>query len=584
MRLMILNIAISASLLTGTDAALAANAQKATKTKSTKLVNSSKIKAPRDIWERVRGGMQIPLPQPATPALYQESLTGSDIQTSTLVDCSSPGAIRYQNRKSAAAKRRTALAQKNAPTARVHVRLDVKAQAHKLYLTQVSENLSPEDAMELGGEESIQNESAIMESKALNSKPCSTLSNTHLVNTTLPQNTSSLSDDPALGFERVQEYVKRYQQYAGYLTQVTERARPFLYHIVERLHQTKMPMELALLPIVESAYQPKAQSPKSAAGLWQFIPTTGLDFDLVQNEFYDARLDIVASTDAAIRYLSFLKQHYKGDWLLALAAYNCGQNTVDEAINRNVANGKPSDYWSLQLPEETQAYVPRLLALAKIFSTPDQFSVKLAKIPDQAYFAKVNLTHETERKFLVDKDFTAIAQLANLSIEEFNRLNPGFLSTTLMSKQPLNFLVPVANAKHFSTHIHLLAKIAPETPQRNLPTSYVATLLKDKTPDHLSSPYLSLTMYDDKPQTSVLHQNPLNHLSILVNEPVTASNHQEIIVHSVKKGETLQTLVKRYQVSETAILDANRLSAKQNLRYGQQLKIPVKKFNVAWLN
>lgn len=582
MRLMILNIAISASLLAGTDAAFAANAQK--HTKNSKLNHFSKVKAPHDLWERIRGGMQIPLPESTLSTLPQEGLTRLDVQAPASSDCSSPGAIRYQNRKSAGAKRKNTLLQEASSTARVHVRLDVKTQAHKLYLTQITENLSSEDAMELGDEPTNQNENVTEEAKILSNKPCSTLSNTHLVYTTPSESDPALSEATGPGYERVQEYVKRYQQYAGFLTQVTERARPYLYHIVERLHQSKMPMELALLPIVESAYQPKAQSPKSAAGLWQFIPTTGQDFNLDQNELYDARLDVVASTDAAIRYLSFLKQHYNGDWLLALAAYNCGLNTVDEAINRNISSGKPGNYWSLELPEETQAYVPRLLALAKIFSTPEQFSVKLAKIPNQPYFAKVNLNHETEQKFLIDKDFSSIAQLADLSTEEFNRLNPGFLSKTLLPKQPLNFLLPVANSKRFSTHLHLLAKIAPETRQRTLPTSYVATSLKTKTPDHLRSPYLSLTMYDDKPQTSVLRQNPLNQLPLQVNERVTDSNHQEIIIHAVKKGETLQMLVNRYQVSETAILGANGLSAKQILRYGQQLKIPIKKVNVAWLN
>ncbi len=186
--------------------------------------------------------------------------------------------------------------------------------------------------------------------------------------------------------ERIKKHIDFFRQKPGYLYQVTERARPYLYGIVEELSKKQLPLELALLPIVESAYQPEAQSPKGAAGLWQFMPATGNDYGLKQNEQNDERLDIQASTRAAIHFLTDLKTHYKGDWLLALAAYNCGQGSVDNAISKNLANGLKVDYWSLDLPKETQDYVPRLLALSHIFANPALYGLKFAPIKNEPYF------------------------------------------------------------------------------------------------------------------------------------------------------------------------------------------------------
>ena len=266
----------------------------------------------------------------------------------------------------------------------------------------------------------------------------------------------------AIKYERVNKHVIWYSQHRDYLRQVAERARPYLYHIVDTLSKHKLPHELALLPIVESAYQPTAQSPKSAAGLWQFIPSTGLDFNLQQNDQYDARLDITASTQAATRYLSFLNQHFKGDWLLALAAYNCGLGTVDAAINRNVAEGLGTDYWSLRLPEETQEYVPRFLALSSIFANPDAHGLKLAPVRNEPYFVKVKIERKHDIEYLADKDFKEIAQLANLSYEQFNRLNPGYLNPKLAADGPFTFLMPAANAKQLHQQLASIAQFMNE--------------------------------------------------------------------------------------------------------------------------
>ena len=219
-----------------------------------------------------------------------------------------------------------------------------------------------------------------------------------------------------------------------------------------------MPSELALLPIVESAYQPTALSPKSAAGLWQFIPSTGHDFELYQSDHYDARLDIAASTQAAVRYLSFLKQHFNGDWLLALAAYNCGLGMVDDAIDRNVAEGLDTDYGSLRLPEETQEYVPRFLALSSIFANPEAHGLKLAPVKNEPYFVKVKIDRKHDIAYLAKKDFKDIAQLADLSYEQFSRLNPGYLHPKLAADGPYTFLLPTANANQLHQRLTRIAQ------------------------------------------------------------------------------------------------------------------------------
>jgi soluble lytic murein transglycosylase-like protein len=263
----------------------------------------------------------------------------------------------------------------------------------------------------------------------------------------------------AIKYDRVNKHVIWYTQHSDYLHQVSERARPYLYHIVESLSEHKLPYELALLPIVESAYQATAQSPKSAAGLWQFIPSTGLDFDLHQSEQYDARLDITASTQAAMRYMLFLNQHFKGDWLLALAAYNCGLGAVDNAVNRNIADGLETDYWSLRLPEETQEYVPRLLALSSIFANPDAHGLKLEQVRNEPYFVKVKIDRKHDIDYLAEKDFKEVAQLANLSYEQFSRLNPGYLHSKLTVDGPFTLLMPAANANQLHQQLASIAEL-----------------------------------------------------------------------------------------------------------------------------
>jgi len=296
-------------------------------------------------------------------------------------------------------------------------------------------------------------------------------------------------------YERVNKQIAWYTQRPDYLRQVAERARPYIYHIVDKLSKNKLPLELALLPIVESAYQPTALSPKSAAGLWQFIPETGNDFELKQSDAYDERLDVTTSTQAAIRFLSRLKQHFNGDWLLALAAYNCGQGAVDAAISRNVAEGLPTDFWSLPLPEETRNYVPRLLALSSIFANPGNYHLKLPSIRNEPYFVKVKINHHNDIQHLAGKEMTTVAKLANLNIEKFTLLNPGFLTPTLPATSSLTFLLPAENADRLHQALATLTRVATDMQKKEPPFSTIMSALT--APPRLakfSTPFLSLDM------------------------------------------------------------------------------------------
>jgi hypothetical protein len=318
-----------------------------------------------------------------------------------------------------------------------------------------------------------------------------------------PQNTKSSGTN-----DRISRYIAWYAQRPTYLQQVAERARPYLYHIVSELGANHLPAELALLPIVESAYQPMAQSSKSAAGLWQFIPSTGEDFDLAQSASYDERLDITESTQAAIRYLSYLKRHFNGDWLLALAAYNCGVGRVDDAIASNRANGLPTDYWSLRLPEETQEYVPRFLALANIFASPTNYGLKLPTIKNEPYFVKVKVERKFDIDYLANQHLVKIAELANLSYEQFVQLNPGYLKPKPETDEPFTLLLPVGSAKQLHQHLNHVKQFLAEEPSvllsksplqkklpledKNLPVSVVSSL-SHKLPK-LAAPLLSLNL------------------------------------------------------------------------------------------
>ena len=240
---------------------------------------------------------------------------------------------------------------------------------------------------------------------------------------------------------RVATELKWYKSHPGYLERIQERAAPYIYFILEELEKRDMPGEIALLPAVESAFQPFAYSPGRAAGIWQFIPATGRGFGLKQNWWYDGRRDVVASTQAALDYLTQLSSQFDGDWELALAAYNSGAGTVRKAILHNRKQGKPSDFWSLELPRETRQYVPRLLAISEIFANPDDYHIDLREIPDEPYFDTVDIDSQL--------DLALAAEMAELSIQEIYQLNPGFNRWSTAPEGPHSLHLPLDKVAGF---------------------------------------------------------------------------------------------------------------------------------------
>ena len=249
------------------------------------------------------------------------------------------------------------------------------------------------------------------------------------------------------GYEhpRVDTQLNWYAKNQRYLDRVSNRALPYMYFILREVQDRGMPTEIALLPVVESAFQPFAFSSGRAAGIWQFIPETGKRFGLKLNWWYDGRRDIYASTHAALDYLQQLHKRFKGDWLLALAAYNSGEGTVGRALRRAAKEGKPKNFWALELPKETRDYVPKLLAISALVAEPEYYKVRLNEIPYGPYFRKVSTNGQL--------DLTKAAELAEISIDEFYRLNPGFNRWAMPPKGPHYILVPIENANLFRQNI-----------------------------------------------------------------------------------------------------------------------------------
>ncbi|WP_347329739.1 lytic transglycosylase [Marinimicrobium locisalis] len=250
---------------------------------------------------------------------------------------------------------------------------------------------------------------------------------------------------PEIDHPRVDTYLKWYGKHPHYMERVMERGHRYLHYIITRLEEEGLPTELALLPIVESAFDPFAYSHGRASGIWQFVPATGRQYGLKQNWWYDGRRDIVASTDAAIRYLKYLNELFDGDWLLALASYNTGQGNVMRRMRANERQGKPTDFWSLRLPRETQAYVPQLLALSRIVKNPEQFDLALKPIPDEPYFSIVDVESQI--------DLAQAAELAQLDLDELYMLNAGYNRWATDPDGPHQLLVPVDHEEAFRTRL-----------------------------------------------------------------------------------------------------------------------------------
>jgi len=346
---------------------------------------------------------------------------------------------------------------------------------------------------------------------------------------------------------------------------LVERSRPYLYHIVEELDRRAMPMEIALLPMIESAFISTAQSPSAASGIWQFIPSTGRVYGLKQDTWYDGRRDFTASTSAALDYLGKLYLDF-GDWQLALAAYNCGEGCVARAIQKNVQQGLPTDYASLQLPNETRHYVPKLLAIRNLIREPERYGIAIDLLPNQPYFNQVTVH--------ASMDIHSAARLADMSSDEFIALNAAFPRKFIRSDTPVNLLVPVDKADAF---------------QRNLETGSWDTwqpynAQKGERPEAIARRFdVSVARLEEHNQFHLKRGKLVRAQTLLVpvkGRSVVATEAQSSIAtpgatqHVALRGDTLFGVARRYGLSLVQLTEANpKLDSK--LKAGQIIRLPL---------
>jgi FOG: LysM repeat len=249
---------------------------------------------------------------------------------------------------------------------------------------------------------------------------------------------------PNLHSPLVQQWTDYYAAHPESVQRMAQRAGKYLYYIVDEINRRGLPTELALLPFIESAYDPAAYSRSRAAGLWQFIPSTGQHFNLKQDWWRDERRDPIASTNAALDYLQYLFD-MQGDWYLALASYNWGEGAVQRAMAKNAAAGLPVDYQSLPLPEETRNYVPKLQAIKNIVAEPEKYAVTLPPVENAPYFATVRKTR--------DIDIELAAQLAEMPLDEFRALNPSFNRPIILGEHKPTLILPREKVDVFNANL-----------------------------------------------------------------------------------------------------------------------------------
>lgn len=382
--------------------------------------------------------------------------------------------------------------------------------------------------------------------------------------------------DGKLVSEREQWYASR----PDYIQRMTERSKKYLFHIVEELEKRNMPAELALLPFIESAFNPQAVSSAKASGMWQFMPRTGTYFELKQNAFRDDRRDVLASTRAALDYLQKLHVMF-GDWHLALAAYNWGEGNVGRAIARNKRAGLGTSYLDLTMPAETRLYVPKLQAVKNIVAKPEAFQAELPLIENHPYFQEVRLTR--------DIDVTLAAKLADVQLEDFKALNPAANRPVILAAGTPQILLPWDNAKVFVRNFeaYTLGQYASWTTWSVPKTMSSAEAARrsgmnenelrsvNNIPSRMlikagSTLLVPRSAKVDKDVTSQVAEN--GHMSL---SPETVTRRSTV---KARKGDTVTSLAQRYRISAQDVADWNSVAANSALKPGQSVVIymPVK--------
>jgi membrane-bound lytic murein transglycosylase D len=383
---------------------------------------------------------------------------------------------------------------------------------------------------------------------------------------------------PDLETKLAENRTRWYASQGEYIDRMAQRSQRYLFHIVEEIERRGMPTELALLPFVESAFQPEAISSAKAAGLWQFIPSTGKNYELAQNMWHDERRDVIESTRAALDYLQKLHDMFN-DWHLALAAYNWGEGAVSRAIEKNRRARKPTGYTSLKMPQETAYYVPKLQAIKNIVSEPERYGVALPRIDDTPYFVAVHTTR--------DIDVDTAARLAEMEPADFRALNPAFNRPVIVGASDTKLLLPADKADRF--HANLAAweatgqPLASWTTYKMQPSDTLAAVAKragigeqqlreaNRVPPRyrLAGGSTILIPRDETMEDDISVASLDAHFALV---PEHANLRK--VTYRVRRGDTLHGVARRWGVDEKDIIVWNHLTA-PTLFAGQRLELTV---------
>lgn len=383
---------------------------------------------------------------------------------------------------------------------------------------------------------------------------------------------------PEIDNPRIDREINWYLRNPEYLSRVQERAEPYLYFILNEIEAKNMPGELALLPVIESAFRADAQSPAQASGLWQFIPPTGRLYGLKQNSWYDGRRDVVESTHAATTFLKELYEQLNNDWFLALASYNAGKGNIKNAMDRNAYRGLPTDFFALDLNSETSSYVPRLLAVARIFANPEKYNLNLHYIPNEPYFELVDIKSQI--------DLGKAAELAETPIDAFFKLNPGFNRWSTDPEGPHRLLIPVKKAGTFKEKLaglprHERIKWVHHTVSRHENIKSIAKRHHTTADDIIEINHLD----DEIVAQGQILLIPISYQSLKGEAPAATageSGHSapaESVaqtgkqVYVAKKGDTLSTVSQHFGVDTDDLVAWNKLPKKAILKAGQKLLV-----------
>jgi membrane-bound lytic murein transglycosylase D len=378
----------------------------------------------------------------------------------------------------------------------------------------------------------------------------------------------------------VAEQEEWYASRPDYIKRFVDRGSLYLHYIVEQVEKRNMPTEIALLPVIESAFTPNAKSHAKASGLWQFIPSTGKTFGLKQNWWVDKRNDIVAATNAALDYLQKLHDEF-GSWELALAAYNCGEGCVSRAIAWNQKRGLPTDYLSLKLPPETRSYVPKLMAVKNIVLSPATYGVELDSVPDQPYFTTVKAPDKIDVKLA--------AKLAGMSEEEFVALNPAHRKPVAVASDG-KLVLPLDKAETFEENLENYDKpLVSWTTYNARRGEYVDTIAR-----HYGLTRRELLAVNDtlrldrrlrlryaQPVLVPIRRSAAHHggPSVRTASAVSGATHGgngagHTGWYVVRAGDTLYAIARRFETAVDALARLNDLSTRSLLHIGQRLRVP----------